>query len=407
MINKLKNKKAKVLLENFFSLSILQIANLLLPLLILPYLIKVVGFEKYGIIVLANSLIVYFQSIVDYSFKITATRDIAIFKNSIKKMSIIYCKVMPIKIIFFIVSYISICLIVFNFDSFYIERKVYLITGLMLLGNLLFPDWFFQGIEKMKFITVINVSIKIIFTLLVFIFIKTENDYWIYPLLQVIGLFFSGIIGQYIVFYKFKLNFYFIKWNELKNTIYKNFPIFINQFLPTFYNNTSTFLLGVLTSTKIVGVYDAIKKVVDIVIAFFSVISRVFFPFLNTNKNSFVVYRKNMIRLSILMLVLIIVFSQYIFYYFKIENEDAFTVLIVLALGIVGYVLYDVFGLNYFIINRQDKLVMKNTIIASAIGVLTVYPLVYYFGIIGAAINLTMSRFLMGGLLVLKYYKNE
>lgn len=89
MISKIKSKLAskdgKILIENFFSLGALQVINLILPLLVLPYMIKTVGFDKYGVVVLAASLIAYFSSVTDYSFKITAVRDVAVFKT--KKIS--------------------------------------------------------------------------------------------------------------------------------------------------------------------------------------------------------------------------------------------------------------------------------------------------------------------------------
>jgi PST family polysaccharide transporter len=65
------NADGKVLVTNFISLSILQLLNLLLPLITLPYLVKVIGAEKFGVIAFASSLIVYFQAITDYGFSLS------------------------------------------------------------------------------------------------------------------------------------------------------------------------------------------------------------------------------------------------------------------------------------------------------------------------------------------------
>src|SRR5690606_19313003 len=116
MINKLKNKfkskDAKTLLENFISLSALQLIGMFLPLITLPYILRVIGFEKYGIIVFASSLIAYFTGLTDFSFQITAVRDVAVFKNSQKKLNIIYSKVITVKAIFLLLSIFLISLIV-------------------------------------------------------------------------------------------------------------------------------------------------------------------------------------------------------------------------------------------------------------------------------------------------------
>lgn len=401
------SKDGKVILENFLSLGMLQSVNLILPLIVLPYMIQVVGFERYGIIVLAASLVAYFTSVTDYSFKITATRDVAVFKNSKKKLSLIYSKVLSVKVLLMTLSWLIIGMIVLLYPPFYDEKLVFICSALMLLGYMLFPDWYFQGIEKMKYIALLNVSIKIFFTISVFVFVRNPDDYWKYSLLNSGGYIGAGLVGQYIIMRKHKIRFIWLTRRIIKHALRVNFPIFINQFIPNLYNNTSTFLLGLMTTTYLVGIYDAIKKIIDLGIMIVGVISRVFFPFLNRNKNRFKYYRNGMLVIGGGLTIMPIIFHDIIFRYLSIEYDGAFGVLVVLSLGIYFYLLYDVFGVNYLIVNRKDKIVMKNTISASLIGALTALPLISYFGIFGAALNLTISRLLMGGGVLLKYKREK
>lgn len=74
-------KTRKVLLENFFSLSFLQVANNIFPLIILPYLLSILKPEKYGIIVFANAFIEYFIILTGYSFNLSTTREISVNKE--------------------------------------------------------------------------------------------------------------------------------------------------------------------------------------------------------------------------------------------------------------------------------------------------------------------------------------
>lgn len=409
MIKKLKdlfkNKDAKVLLENFLSLSALQVVGMLLPLITLPYVLRVIGFNKYGAIVFAASLITYFKALTDFSFKYTATRDVAIFKDSPKKLNLIYSKVLTIKLLFLALSFFIIAIVVYSYQPFYENRLIYWLTAPMLLGQVLFPEWFFQGIEKMKYITFLNLGIKVFFTACIFIFITEESDYWIYPLLQSAGFIGAGIVGQIILMKKYKIKFFWLKPRIIKQTIKSNTPIFVNQLLPTLYNNTSTFLLGILTNNTFVGIYDAIKKIIDICIKLINILSRVFFPFLNRKKHAFLKYKKMLLIVSISLAVLSVASYKLIFWYLNIEEENAFSILTILAFGLIGTGLYDIYGINYFIIKRQDKLVMNNTIISSLLGFVLAFPLIYYFGIIGAAINLSFARWMMGGGLLYKYKK--
>lgn len=407
---KLKNRDAKTLLENFISLSALQLVGMILPLLTLPYILRVVGFEKYGIIVFAASLTTYFQGFTDYSFRITAVRDIAIFRNSKTKIDIIYSKVLMIKSIFLFISLLIISLIVYLYPPFYEYRLVYFFSSLMLVGYTLFPEWFFQGIEKMRYITYLNLGIKFFFTICVFIFIKNEEDYWIYPLLQSCGFIGAGIVGQLIIIKKYKCKFIWLKFKIIKTTIKESFPLFINQLVPTLYNNTGTFLLGLLTNNTLVGVYEAIKTVTNLCVILLGIISRVFFPFLNRNKSYFPKYEKMMLYIAMLLCIVSIAFYPLIFWFLSIDYEYSLIVLIILTFGLIGFSMSNVYGVNYFIVNRQDKLVMRNTVIYSFFGFVSAYPLIHYWGIIGAAVNLTMVRIFMGGSLFVKYkifVKNE
>lgn len=401
----LKGKEAKVLLENFISLSSLQLVGMVLPLITLPYILRVLGFENYGIIVFSSTLIAYFTSLTDFSFKLTATRDVAISKHSKIKLSYIYSKVMIIKGLFLSLSFLIITLIVFNYKPFYENRIIYFLTAPILLGHALFPDWFFQGIEKMKYITFLNIGVKLFFTLCVFVFIQKESDYWIYPLLQSLGFLIAGLVGQFILIYKYKLKFVWIKYQVLFQTIKFNIPIFINQFIPNLYNNTSVFLLGILTNNSMVGIYNAIQIVVNLCISLIEILSRVFFPHLNRRYGSFSKYEKLMIFVSIILICISLMSHKIVFWYLNIDQNNAFLILTVLASGLMGYTLYNIYGVNYFIIKRQDRIVMKNTIISSLIGFILAFPLIYYFGIIGAALNLSISRWLMGLGLFVQYKK--
>lgn len=380
---------------------------MLLPLITLPYIVRTIGFDKYGLVVFSASLVAYFTSLTDFSFQVTATRDVAIFRNSPKKLDIIYSKVLIIKLFFLLVSWGIIGAIVRLVPSFYEHWDIYLYTGISLLGQVLFPEWFFQGIEKMRYITYLNLGIKLFFTLCIFLFIKKESDYWIYPLLQSMGFIGAGIVGQYLLMTKYNLKFVKVSFKSLVSTVKSNTPIFITRFVPTLYNNTSTFILGLLETKFLVGIYQAISTIVNLAASLLDIFSRVFFPFLNRRKDAFNMYKRMMLIATFAMFIGILTFNKVIFWYLNISYKDAFLILVILSCGLIGYSLSNIFGLNYFIVHRQDKLVMRNTVVASLIGFALAYPLIGYYSILGAAINLSLARCLMGGGLFINFLKES
>src|SRR5690606_34736918 len=134
----------------------------------------------------------------------------------------------------------------------------------------------------------------------------------------------------------------------------------------------------------------------DICRRLIGILSRVFFPFLNRKTRAFSKYRKMMLMVSIFLTFLCLVSYKLVFWYLNITDDDAFSVLAILAFSLIGITLYDIYGNNYFIIKRQDKLVMNNTLKASLLSFALAFPLIYYFEILGAAISLASASWMMG-----------
>ena len=196
----------KNVLKNFFSLSVLQAFNYILPLLVLPYLIRTIGLNYFGVLMFSQSIINYFIIIVDYGFNLSATREVSIHRNEKNKLIEIYTSVTGIKLILFAISSLFLSLL-FMFDEIRNYYYIYVSFYLMVLGQIFFPVWFFQGIEKMEFITLINVITKTFCMLLVFVLILDSNDFWIYPVLVSLGFILSGIYSIFILKIKFGIKF--------------------------------------------------------------------------------------------------------------------------------------------------------------------------------------------------------
>lgn len=401
----LKTKDGKVLTSNFLSLSSLQLVIMLLPIITLPYVLRILGYEKYGLIALAASLVGYFQSVVDYSFKVTAVRDISVNGYSIKRRNIIYSRVMTTKAIFLLLSALIIGAILYIYPPFSNEKELFIYSILSLIGFALFPDWFFQGVEKMKYITIITIIIRVLSTISIFIFIKEKSDYIYYPLITNAGLIISGIVGQYLLYKKFSVKFILLPWKYIVKTMGNNFYIFINQFVPNLYNNSTSFLLGVLVSSEALGIYTAIIRIIDLCISLLNILSRVFFPLINRVRDTFNLYKKLMFTVTLVGISILILSNKIVFWYLGLVDPIALPVLIITGLSILGFVTYDIYGLNYFIVNRKDKLVMMNTIMCSIIAFLIAFPLISIYGIIGASLTLLFGRLLMGGSLMYKYIR--
>ena len=385
-------------------MSVVQLLQLLTPVLIVPFLITKIGFSSYGNITFIFSIIAYFYSVTDYSFKVSATRDITTNLNNSDAMADIIKNVITTKAIMFFFSIIIIGMITLIYPPLR-ENCTILGCGILLLaGYTISMEWFYLGTEKTKHFAIIQVVSKLIFLGGCVLLIQNQNDYLFYPILLSTTTFLGNLILLIMVVKKHMISILSIDIKKIKITIRKNFPLFLNQFVPNLYNNSGVVVIGLMTSSSQVGMYDLLKKPVDLITTLISVLSKSIFPFMNRKINSFEKYKKFMLILSTVLFLLCLFGTLPFFEFLNIPFTNRYLATYLLLISsIYGYVIYDCYGVNYLIVRNKDQLVMKNTLITSLIAFLLVVPMVYFWGCMGAALNLLVARILMGvGLIIQK-----
>jgi len=255
----------KRLFSNFFSLSVLQGANYLLPLITLPYLVRVLGPEKFGLVAFAQAFIQYFVILTDYGFNLSATKEISIHRENRQKVSEIFTSVLTIKFVLMVLSLILLCAVVFSFSKFKSDWQIYFLTFGMVIGQVLFPVWLFQGMERMKYIAFLNILAKTIFTVAVFIFIKHSSDYFYVPLINSVGFLVSGVLALRIAKKNFGIgiNTSGITARGMYTYLKEGFSVFSSLVSSTLLYRSPTVFIGVLLNYSMVGFYSAAEKIVS------------------------------------------------------------------------------------------------------------------------------------------------
>jgi PST family polysaccharide transporter len=393
----IKSKDGKVLMENFVSLSLLQVASYVFPLITLPYLARVIGVDKFGEIAFAGAVMVYFQTIVDWGFKFTATRDIAKNRNDKNKVSQIFSNVMWAEFFLMLLSLIIFVALILLVPKFWAMRKLMLISFCVVPCYMLFPDWLFQGLEKMKYITVMNVFSKLLFTIAIFIFIKQKSDFILQPLFTSLGFVLSGIMSMYIIVVKWKIKFTKPSVSEIIKTIKSSTDVFINTIAPNLYNSFSVLLLGFWGGSVANGKLDVGNKFVTVFQQLISVISRTFFPYLSRKIDKHALFAKiNIITAGCVALLLFLFAPLLVKIFYTPEFSDGILVLRVMACSVLFLTISSVYGTNYLIVQGYEKQLRKITMVVSLMGFSMSIPLIYYFHFVGAAITITLTRGILG-----------
>ncbi len=399
MLNKAEYKK---ILENIVSLTGLQFASYILPLITLPYLTYVLGPDKFGLTQYAISLITYFQMFTDYGFNLSATRELAIVREDKGKVSEIFNTVMFIKIILTVVSFIVLWAIVSFIPKFSADREVYLLTFGIVVGYVLFPTWLFQGMEYMKYTSILNIIGKVLFTVFIFVFIHQTSDYLLVPIINSFGYIVVGILGIYISLTKFDIKVSLPSIKSIKYHLREGWHVFLSTIAINMYTTTNTFLLGLLTNNTLVGYYSIAEKIINAVNGLFSPISQALYPYIsrsvnNKDKNSNVIMIRKLTKLAA---VLGMMFSVGVFIFapplinilFGPEYASSITVLRILSVIPFMVSLSNIFGIQTMLTFNYKKDFTKIVLMGGIIDIILGIILITLLKEVGIAISFAVTE---------------
>lgn len=389
---KFRGQNAKSVIGNFYYLILMQVVGYVFPLITLPYLARTIGKEGLGNIAFASAVIVWIQTISEWGFNLTATRDIAKNRNDINKVSEIFSNVIWSRIVLMLSGLCILLVLIVTIPLFEKERLLLLFTFLMVPGQIMCPEWLFQGLEKMKYITILNMVTKSVFTCLIFLLIRDADDYILYPLFLSMGFIVSGIIAFYIILHVHHIKLHTVNLPAIKDTIVQSSDLFLNTLAPNLYNSFSIMMLGWFGGPVSNGIYMAGHKVVEICIHLFGVLSRAFFPYLSRNIGKHSIYMRISLYCALFCSAVIFLLAPLLVsLLFGHGFEEAVWVLRIQSANVLFYAMSDVFGKNYLALVHKERILRNITLVSSVAGFVMAFPLVYYFHHIGAAITITLS----------------
>ncbi|MDK2922247.1 MAG: hypothetical protein PWR24_1804 [Desulfonauticus sp.] len=391
----------KRLLENFISLSVLQGVNYILPLITFPYLVRVLGVEKFGLLAFATATVTYFQILTDYGFNLSATREISIHRENKEKVQEIFSSVMIIKFGLLILSFVLLIILILSFDKFRKDWEVFILSFGMVVGQVLFPVWFFQGMEKMKYITILNIFAKLLFTVAIFIFVKEQSDYLKVPLLNSLGFILAGTLALWVVFRDFGINFTIPNMSAIKHQLIEGWHIFISTVAISLYTVSNTFILGILTNNTIVGYYSAAERIVKAIQGLLNPVSQAIYPYVSKLVHESKEMGIKFVRKLTLMIGSISFFLSLILFVFAdlivkifLGNQylESIIVLRILSWLIFIIALSNIFGIQTMLPFNHKKAFSKILIRASIINLILAFILVPIYKHIGTSIAVLISE---------------
>ena len=394
---------SKRLISNFMSLSIVKGVQFLIPLVVLPYLLKTIGVEKFGQIAFVLSISVYFGSIIQYGFSVTATREISRCRNDKVKVGQIYSRVMSASVILALTSVAIFTLITLVFLDTSISRLLYFGAISFITFQSLLPLWFFQGMERMKSIAIVNLMSSILYLALLVSFVRGETDFVLVPLLNFIAVLIAYVICILIIRFNFGITFSAPTIRNVMDVYIEGWPSFLNQFAPNLYNNTSLFIVGVTESSTILGLYSTVVRVVDAICSIGYILSSTFLPYIAQDISRHRLLEYLMLPVGAGLSVLLVLFSVPISEFLVGDDNDISLFLSVMSLSILMLFVVITYGTNYLMLTGMDNYVGKVSVIVSGLAFIMAVALIPVMGVWGAIVTLVCARFVMAIPIYLQY----
>ena len=250
------------LARNVLWLYALQGLNYTAPLILLPYLVRVLGAERYGLLVLSQSVAQYFVIATDYGFNFSATRSIATNRHDGMAISRIFWTVISIKAVLVLIGAIAISTLATSVPRFRPDCSIYLAAYLSVVGSALFPQWLFQGMESMRSISIISGLAKIGACILVLLFVHRPEDTIRAALLMSGGQLASGMVGAAVGVRRYIGWITIPDWAGLLTTLRNGGHLFLTTASISVFTNTNTLLVGLIAGNAQAGYFSLADKLI-------------------------------------------------------------------------------------------------------------------------------------------------
>jgi len=240
--------------------------------------VRVLGPQKFGLVAFAQAFTQYFVVLTEYGFNLSATRQIAIHKEDSQRVSVIFSSVIVTKALLMFVSFLLMVTIVLAVPQFRSNWPLYLASFLVVVGNVLFPVWFFQGIERMKYITGLHVSARIFVTVALFALVRQESDYVLAAGLQAGSLVLAGVLGIPVIRSLGIVHMRLPTVREILAALREGRHVFVATAAISLYTASNTFILGLIATPTVVGYFSAAEKLVKAAQQLLNPISQSVYP---------------------------------------------------------------------------------------------------------------------------------
>ncbi len=270
---------ASVVFRNFIFLFVNQFFNLIIPLLVFPFLVRTLGLELFGLYSITYSGIVFCFMFCDYGFNFSGSKYITINKSDVGIRDMAFSTITSIKIaIALVISVIWATFILLD-DRF----REYHLFGLlfigMIIGNAINLQWFYQGIEQLGWYSTINSIIKLASNVSILFLVKSAQDLYLIPLIYSAAFLLTGVVMLVIATTKYNISFKFMSFKSFRMFLRDGFDNFVTIGTTSLvFNGTIIILSFFEKNILIIGAFATLDRIMKILVSVYVPYSTAIYP---------------------------------------------------------------------------------------------------------------------------------
>lgn len=269
-------------IRNVGYMSLVQVANLLIPLLTLPQVLRALEPSGYGKLALYQAIAQYLILLVDFGFYLGATKAIALVRDDRAAITTHFWVVQIARGLLAVLAIVLGLIMMATVASIRADAPIYLASLVAVFGTLLVPLWLFAGVERMGYAAVPVVIGRAVTVPLIFLFVHDPGDIWKAALINSAGVVLGGV-GCLAAAWRTGLVRRWIRptWVQIRNAYADAWHYFITMAAASFYSASTPVLLGIVSTSVQVGYFSAADRVRIISLTPLQPISNAYYPVLS------------------------------------------------------------------------------------------------------------------------------
>lgn len=265
-------------IQNFIFLVIIQASNILISLISMPLLIQSIGVDQFGLVNLALSVIILLNILVGFGYNLSGPREVAIQQGNKEQLSHLFSNIISSKILMAACASLLILIGVYVLDLFKEYQTILVFSCLLLFSEATLPLWFFQGMEKMKLISIANVFSKLLFLMGIVLFIhQPEQAKWVNFLLGGSGFAINSLLLLY-VHYEMEIRFYKPRFVQVFQSLKENTLLFLSNLATHVSTNGGLIVLSFFSAAATLGMFSLAERITMVLRMLPSLIIQAIYP---------------------------------------------------------------------------------------------------------------------------------